>query len=493
MRSIWLLACSLCLLLSSCVGNLASTPSTPSTPSVPSDNLGVTPGGVQDMQLARELVSNGKVPPAAAFTVEGMYSEHDLPLTASKKCAQLFCVTSALAIAPDMDGKTSGWLQLGFSSNAKAEDFTLEPLSLIFVVDVSGSMNRSYKTIYNDYQTPLKVAKNLMAGFSKAVRPVDEVAIVSYGSNARTQLDFTSDVEKIQSTITDLRTEGATNMEAGLQLAYQVASKAKNSNSRIILFSDVQPNIGASNKSQFQNLMGEAALGGTGTTVVGVGIGLGAKLFKAVGEVRGGNAFSIFSSKDVSRVLEQDWPFFTQAVAYDFKVDVNATNVGTQLVRGYGFPVDAESDAKEAKLETSTLFLSRRKGAQLIQFHFDSPSAIENFATLVNLSYQTPDSKAQTDTLINQYDKTELKNGYYFQQKSVEKTVALGLLVANMHKAADLYGKDQTAALKLMEKSYSRFDEDVKRLGDASLNKEVLFAASVLELMRKNAPQGTLY
>ncbi len=42
--------------------------------------MGATQGGVQDMQLARELIASGMVPPPEAFTVEGMFSEHVLPL-----------------------------------------------------------------------------------------------------------------------------------------------------------------------------------------------------------------------------------------------------------------------------------------------------------------------------------------------------------------------------------------------------------------------------
>ena len=42
--------------------------------------IGATPGGSQDLRFARELVVSGNVPPPEAITVEGMFSEHDLPL-----------------------------------------------------------------------------------------------------------------------------------------------------------------------------------------------------------------------------------------------------------------------------------------------------------------------------------------------------------------------------------------------------------------------------
>ena len=43
-------------------------------------DFGATQGGVQDIGLARTLVAEGVVPPASAFAVEGMFSEHDFCL-----------------------------------------------------------------------------------------------------------------------------------------------------------------------------------------------------------------------------------------------------------------------------------------------------------------------------------------------------------------------------------------------------------------------------
>src|SRR5262245_35045726 len=78
-------------------------------------DFGATPGGVQDMGLARELIANGRVPPPEAFVVEGMFSEHELGL-AGEPCATLLCLRSAVGVAPTLDGEPSGWVQVGLSS-----------------------------------------------------------------------------------------------------------------------------------------------------------------------------------------------------------------------------------------------------------------------------------------------------------------------------------------------------------------------------------------
>ena len=64
-----------------------------------SPGMGATPGGVKDMGTARELIAQGQVPPSEAFLVEGMFSEHDLPLD-GPSCQRTLCLRAALGWAP---------------------------------------------------------------------------------------------------------------------------------------------------------------------------------------------------------------------------------------------------------------------------------------------------------------------------------------------------------------------------------------------------------
>src|SRR5436190_13674457 len=78
--------------------------------------FGATQGGVQDMRFARELVAAGQVPPPEAFVVEGMFSEHDLPLDGAP-CTRTFCARAAAGIAPTPAGTDASWVQLGLASS----------------------------------------------------------------------------------------------------------------------------------------------------------------------------------------------------------------------------------------------------------------------------------------------------------------------------------------------------------------------------------------
>ena len=109
-------------------------------------DFGATQGGVQDMKSARELIDNGRVPPAESFLVEGMFSEHDLPLSGGT-CERLLCLRGAVGVAPTLDGETSGWMQVGLSSTIDPDAYQRPPLTLIATVDVSGSMGWHYTPI----------------------------------------------------------------------------------------------------------------------------------------------------------------------------------------------------------------------------------------------------------------------------------------------------------------------------------------------------------
>lgn len=102
--------------------------------------FGATPGGVQDMGLARQLIEDGRVPPAAAFTVEGMFSEHDLPLQ-SAPCHQTLCIDGAIGVAPTLDDQPMGWLQIGLSSTVDPDRFVRPSLTLIALMQSGASQS----------------------------------------------------------------------------------------------------------------------------------------------------------------------------------------------------------------------------------------------------------------------------------------------------------------------------------------------------------------
>jgi Ca-activated chloride channel homolog len=105
----------------------------------------------------------------------------------------------------------------------------------------------------------LPLLKNSMKLLVQLMRPQDEVSIVIYSGNAKIALPPTSarEKDKINKIIDKLNSDGATDGNAGIQLAYKVAGKnyIRGGNNRVILASDGEFTI----SQEVQQLIGTNA------------------------------------------------------------------------------------------------------------------------------------------------------------------------------------------------------------------------------------------
>lgn len=476
---------TLALFLMTACGNL----------SLSSGGFGATQGGIQDLGLAREYVESGNVPPAEAFVVEGLFSEHDLPLSGAG-CETILCVRTALGIAPAADGTEAAWLQVGLSSRIDPATWVRPTQTLIFTVDVSGSMGWDYSDDPESV-TPGALSRLLMTQIVEQLGPEDRVAVVTYGTTSRVRLDPTAATDaKVQRQIDALSSGGSTNLEAGLRKALSVARKATGQGAvRILLFSDVRPNVGVTAASGFEALVKEGADEGIGTTLFGLGLGLGAETFEAMSHLRGGNAFSLFEAEDVPALMEESWPWMLTPIAYDLKLEL-AVSEGSFVTRAYGFPAPGEDLPAEPKMTAASVFLSRKRGAMLVQIQPGADVDLAGTTLSGGLSYATPEGQTIEQTLEARVTGEEplTEAGRYFEQASVGKTVALALLCEAMKAAAASYLEDPAGAVATLAAGLERYQGEIAPYSDdTSLALEVEFAASLLSLMEEGAPQVDLY
>jgi Mg-chelatase subunit ChlD len=105
--------------------------------------------------------------------------------------------------------------------------------NMVLLLDVSGSMNAEEK---------LPLLKTSVLNLMKMMRTEDKVSIVVYSGKAKVLLPPTSfkEEEKIKKVINQLKSEGKTDGNAGLKLAYEVADEnyIRGGNNRIILATD---------------------------------------------------------------------------------------------------------------------------------------------------------------------------------------------------------------------------------------------------------------
>jgi Ca-activated chloride channel homolog len=451
--------------------------------------FGATPGGVKDMRYARELIAAGQVPPPEALLVEGMFAEHDLGLTGDP-CAATLCLKAGAGVAPDRAGVPRGWLQVGLSSNINPDTWQPPPTTYIYTVDVSGSMGWEYAGGENP--TPGALSHDLLHRLADELRPDDEVAIVTYGSDVATVLSVTGgeNAAAVHAAIDDLSENGSTNMEAGLRRAYELGEQAiarGRSNVRVVLFTDVQPNVGLTAPSEFEEMVAAGADAGVEITVLALGLGIGPEVLEGIAHLRGANGFSLFDFTDSEQFIADEYPWFTTPIAYDLTVWVEPAE-GLTIQDTYGFPGDFADDPR---LDVSTVFLSKRKGGLLISLAGDS---LDGLAADLELQFTTPAGSIRTTNLTVDRAGAPLdERGHWFAQPSVGKATALALLVSGMRTAAEQYETDHDAAEATMQIASDRFAADAAALADPALDAEVALASAMLQLIIDDAPQGSLY
>ncbi|MGB5694292.1 MAG: VWA domain-containing protein [Polyangiales bacterium] len=438
------------------------------------------------MSFARDTVIAGRVPPPEAFVVEAMFSEHDLPID-GEPCTTLLCLRAAIGLAPDEAGEPSAWVQVGMSSTVDPDTFERPSLSVIAVVDVSGSMGWGY----GDRGNPASLSKALLEQIAQRLGETDRFAIVTYGSSSQILLDpgVASDQERIRNAIESLSENGSTNMEAGLRLGYQVAANeaGRAEQVRLMLFTDVQPNVGSTTASEFERLTQEGADGGVGLTVFALGLGLNPDVLRGMSQIRNANAFSLTRPDDVEGLMEDSWPWMVSPLAYDLVLQATSS-LGFAVADGYGFP---ESTLGEASLSVSTVFLSRRRGALLLRFAADDGEPLETLSTELSLEYRTTGGELVSETFVKEF--SQLTDDERFEQQGVHKTVALARLVTAMKQAAEIYGEDADGAVATLQFAHAQFEEVLDALDDPALDAERAFSAKLIALMREGAPQDSFY
>ena len=437
------------------------------------------------MSFARDVVAEGRVPPAEAFVVEAMFSEHDLPID-GEPCATLLCLRAATGVAPDETGEAAAWLQVGMSSTIDPDAFERPGLSVVAVVDISGSMGWEY----GDSGTPAGLSEALLTEIAQRLDERDRFSIVTYGATSSVHLEPVSatEAERIAGAIDALDGGGSTNMEAGLHRAYQVAAgeAGRAEQVRLMLFTDVQPNVGSTSATEFERLALEGSADGVGLTVFAVGLGLNPDVLRGMSQIRNANAFSLTEPAQVSSLLEDSWPWMVSPIAYGLAVDARSSE-GFLVADRYGFP---ESTIAGARLSVSTVFLSRRRGALLIRLAPEGGSTFDQLTVDVSLEYETVAGEPIREEFVKEFSSL---GEDAFEQEGVRKTVLLARLVTAMRDAADRYGVDRDTAIAGLQLAHAQFEEALGEQSDGELELERAFSARLLELMRQGASQESFY
>lgn len=277
----------------------------------------------------RRFITDGQMPPEDAVRIEEMinYFAYDYATPTNNNP---LAVTSTYTTCPWNDQHQL--VHIGMKS--KEIDLSEAPANnLVFLLDVSGSMNSSDK---------LPLLKKGLSLLVDQMRPQDKVAIVVYAGAAGVVLEPTSGKhkDKILASLDQLSAGGSTAGGAGIKLAYQLAKDNfdKNGNNRVILATDGDFNVGASSDGEMTTLIESKRKEGIFLTVLGFGTGnlKDSKMEKLADHGNGNYAYidNILEAKK-TLVNEMGGTLITVAKDVKFQIEFNPTYVKEYRLIGY--------------------------------------------------------------------------------------------------------------------------------------------------------------
>lgn len=323
-------------------------------------SMRVRQGGAQDIRHFRSMAAEVGMPRPESLSLEGLMGEHDLTLPASTDCARLFCLV-AEAMAASLPTRPDDRLivGLGFASNIDAATWHRAPLNLVAVVDKSGSM----------MGRPLDLVRKSLRQIVGQMRNGDQLSIVLYGDRSHLYLAPTPigrDREAVLRAIDNIESAGSTNMEAGLRVGFDTAFGTREGfagSTRLMLFTDEQPNVGNTDAASFMGMADAASRLGIGLTTVGVGVQFDGALATKVSSVRGGNLFFIANEDEVKSVFEKQLDTMVSELAHDVRITMTPRQ-GYKLTGVFGVPDGLMSEAPDGAVSITvpTAFLSTNGG-----------------------------------------------------------------------------------------------------------------------------------
>lgn len=297
----------------------------------------------------RRFINNSQLPPAGAVRIEEMvnYFKYEYPQPTN---GEPFSINTEISDAPwNKDHK----LVLIGLQGKKIPTQNLPPSNLVFLIDVSGSMQSAEK---------LPLVRSSMKMLVDQLRQEDMISIVVYAGAAGLVLPPTSGAEKttIKEAIDKLEAGGSTAGGAGIKLAYRVAGEnfMKKGNNRVILCTDGDFNVGESSDDAMERLIEQERKAGVFLTVLGYGMGnyQDAKMQKLADKGNGNHAY-IDGITEAKKVLVNEFggTLFTIAKDVKLQVEFNPAKVQGYRLIGYENRMLAKEDFNDDKKDAGEL------------------------------------------------------------------------------------------------------------------------------------------
>ncbi len=277
----------------------------------------------------RRMINNNQEVNKDAVRIEEMlnYFSYDYPAPEGN---EPFSITTEISDCPWNDN--TKLMMIGLQAE-KLDKSALPQSNIVFLIDVSGSMNMPDK---------LPLVKSAFRLLSENLSSSDRISIVTYAGSDKTVLSGATGNEQleIESALNSLFAGGGTAGADGIETAYELAEKyfIEGGNNRVILATDGDLNIGLSSEGDLKRLITQKRKSGIFLSVLGFGSGnLKNNKLETLADNGNGNYNYIDSIAEARKVLvsEMGGTLFTVAKDVKLQVEFNPATVKGYRLIGY--------------------------------------------------------------------------------------------------------------------------------------------------------------
>ncbi|UTA47674.1 von Willebrand factor type A domain-containing protein [Simiduia sp. 21SJ11W-1] len=300
--------------------------------------------------FVRRQLNQGVLPQKAAVRVEEMVNYFDYQYPAPEGKSTPFNTHVVVSDSPWAEGRKLMHIGIkGYEMAAAAKPKT----NLVFLLDVSGSMNAADK---------LPLVKQSMELLLSQLAPDDTVAIAVYAGAAGTVLAPTlvQDKQKILHALQQLSAGGTTAGAQGIKLAYQLAAQNfdKQAVNRVILATDGDFNVGITDREELKGFVEREREKGIYLSVLGFGQGnYHDNLMQTLAQNGNGVAAYIDTLSEAQKVLVTEATRNLFPIAQDVKIQVefNPATVQEYRLIGYETRALAREDFNNDKVDAGDI------------------------------------------------------------------------------------------------------------------------------------------
>jgi Ca-activated chloride channel family protein len=303
----------------------------------------------------RRYLTAGQLPPQDAVRVEEMINYFDYQYPAPATRAKPFEVSTQLAAAPW--NANALLLKIGIKGFDVANT-ERPPANLVFLIDVSGSMEDPDK---------LPLLKQAFHLLTEQLTARDCVSMVVYAGNSGVVLPPTPGDHKreILAALDRLEAGGSTNGADGIQRAYQLARAnfIKNGINRVVLATDGDFNVGVVNFEALGDMAERERAFGVALTTLGFGTGnYNDQLMERLADAGNGNYAYVDNEAEARKVLvsQLSGTLFTIAKDVKIQVEFNPSQVREYRLIGYENRMLAREDFNNDKVDAGEIGAGHR-------------------------------------------------------------------------------------------------------------------------------------